>query len=49
MDEMKKKYNELYNIMAISNNPKYMHVFGDAMTEMFNWFVANNPIWQRLC
>lgn len=32
--EFMKEFDELYQIMAISNTPKFMHIFGDTMREM---------------
>lgn len=40
---MTKEFYALYNMMANSQNPAYMHVFGMATQEMFKWFVANKP------
>ena len=42
-EEMAKEFYALYNMMANSQNPAYMHVFGMATQEMFKWFVANKP------
>jgi hypothetical protein len=42
-EEMTKEFYALYNMMANSQNPSYMHVFGMATQEMFKWFVANKP------
>ena len=42
-EEMTKEFYALYNMMANSQNPAYMHVFGMATQEMFKWFVANKP------
>ena len=41
--EMKEKFTSLYNMMATSNNVKYMRTFGVATKKMFDWLVANNP------
>lgn len=40
---MKKKFNELYQIMATSENVDFMRVFGNVHKEMMNWFIANKP------
>ena len=40
---MKEKYTQLYDYMATSSHPSYMKVFGHAMTEMMDWFIANKP------
>lgn len=39
--EMKQKFEELYETMATSNNPKYMKVFGETMKEMMGWLIYN--------
>ena len=41
--ELKDKYNELYDYMAQSKDPKNMKAFGHVMNEMYDWFVANKP------
>ena len=41
--EMKEKFVSLYNMMATSNNVKYMHTFGDTTRKMFDWLVVNKP------
>lgn len=41
--EMKEKFVSLYNMMATSNNVKYMHTFGDTTKKMFDWLVVNKP------
>lgn len=41
--ELIEKFEALYDMMATSNNPKYMQVFGGAMKEMFKWFADNRP------
>lgn len=40
-DEMLEKYHELYDYMAMSGEKKNMQTFGDVLTEMYEWFVAN--------
>lgn len=42
-EELKKKFDGLYNYMAASNEPKYMILFGSVMEEMEDWFIANKP------
>ena len=42
-EEMKKKFESLYNMMASSENVDYMKVFGNVQKEMMDWFVANKP------
>lgn len=42
-EEMKQKFDELYNYMATSNNVTYMRVFGNVHKEMMDWFIANKP------
>lgn len=39
--EMKQQFEELYNIMATSNNPRYMRIFGDVMKKMMEWLINN--------
>lgn len=41
--EMQEQYMSLYNMMATSNNVKYMHTFGDTSKKMFDWLVENKP------
>lgn len=41
--ELKEKYAKLYDTMATSNNPKYMHTFGRVMTDMMNWMIDYKP------
>ena len=41
--ETMKKFDELYQIMAASNTPKYMHIFGDTMREMICDLVELKP------
>lgn len=52
--EMQEKFASLYQLMANSNEPKYMKIFGDVMVEMMNWAIKNQPssaeIWiEKLC
>lgn len=42
-EELKKKYNQLYGLMATSGNPKNMTLFGETMTDMFDWMLDNKP------
>ena len=42
-EEMKKEFYALYNMMANSQTPAFMHVFGMVTKEMFEWFIANKP------
>lgn len=42
-EEMKKKYESLYNYMASSNEPKYMMLFGEIENEMMDWMIKNQP------
>lgn len=42
-DEMKKKFTELYQFMASSENVAFMRVFGNVHKEMMDWFIANKP------
>lgn len=41
MEDLKQRYNELYDYMATSKKPEYMMVFGKVMTEMYDWFATN--------
>ena len=41
--ELKKKYDELYQYMAQSRDPKNMKAFGNVMNEMMAWIIANKP------
>ena len=43
MDDLRQKYTELYEHMAMSKKPEYMKTFGKVMTEMFDWFAVNKP------
>ena len=40
-EEMKQEFNELFNIMANSNNVENMRTFGNVQRRMFEWFVSN--------
>ena len=40
---MKKKFTELYQIMATSENVEFMQTFGNVHKEMMNWFISNKP------
>ena len=40
---MKNEFNELYELMASSNDVANMRTFGDAHKEMMEWFIANHP------
>lgn len=42
-EEIKKKFDELYDIMANSNDVKKMHIFGKVQKEMMSWLIQNNP------
>ena len=39
--ELTQKFDMLYNLMATSNNPKYMRTFGDTMRHMMAWLIEN--------
>lgn len=41
--EMKDKFEMLYGIMASSNNPQYMHTFGEVMKQMMAWMIEYKP------
>lgn len=41
--ELKEKYHSLYEYMAVSNEPKYMMMFGSVMNEMMDWMIDNKP------
>lgn len=40
-EEMIEKYNDLYSYMATSGKKKNMEIFGNVMSDMFEWFVVN--------
>lgn len=42
-EQMKKQFDELFNLMAASDNVNFMHVFGRVHHEMMDWFIANKP------
>ena len=42
-EEMKKKFTELYQLMATSENLEFMQTFGNVHKEMMNWFISNKP------
>lgn len=41
--EMKQRYDALYDYMAQSRDPKNMKAFGCVMTEMMDYLIANKP------
>lgn len=41
--EIKQKFESLYNTMANSNEPKYMHIFGETMKAMMDDMIALKP------
>lgn len=41
--ELKEKFDALYNYMSVSNEPKYMRLFGEVMKEMMDWMIKNQP------
>ena len=42
-EQMKEKFESLYNYMASSNNVAYMHTFGNVHKEMMAWMILNKP------
>lgn len=42
-EELKNKFDGLYAYMAMSNEPKYMMLFGSVMKQMMCWMVENKP------
>ena len=40
---MKTEFHALYDMMANSQNPAFMHVFGTVTQEMFEWMIQNKP------
>ena len=42
-EEMKKRYDALYEYMAQSQDPKNMKAFGCVMKEMMDWMIQNKP------
>lgn len=43
MNNLKKQYEALYGMMATSGDPKNMTLYGDTMTEAFDWMLENRP------
>lgn len=43
VQELKDKYTELYDYMAVSRKPENMMLFGHVMTEMMDWMIQNKP------
>lgn len=41
--ELKERYESLYDYMASSKDPKNMKAFGCVMNEMMDWLIANKP------
>lgn len=41
--ELKERYDALYDYMSSSKDPKNMKVFGCVMTEMMIWMIENKP------
>lgn len=48
-EELRNRYNELYELMAASKNPKNMLLFGEVMTEMMDWLIDNKPAIAQQC
>ena len=42
-EQMKEKFDSLYNYMASSTNVAYMHTFGNVHKEMMAWMIQNKP------
>lgn len=42
-EEMRQKFQALYNMMAASQNVAFMHAFGKVHKEMIEWFIQNKP------
>ena len=42
-EELKKKFDMLYDYMSTSNEPRYMRLFGTVMVEMMDWMIKNQP------
>lgn len=42
-EEMRKKFDGLYQLMAMSENVHFMKVFGNVHKEMMDWFITNKP------
>lgn len=40
-NEMKDKFDMLYNYMSASNEPRYMKLFVEVMVEMMDWMIKN--------
>lgn len=43
VQELKERYDSLYDYMANSKDPKNMKVFGCVMTEIMDWLIQNKP------
>jgi len=43
MEDLKRKYTELYDYMAASREPAYMKAFGRVMTSMMDEMIQTNP------
>lgn len=42
-EELKEKYEQLYEQMSVSNEPKQMKLFGSVMNDMMSWAIKNQP------
>jgi len=42
-EEITQKFRSLYDYMSVSNEPKYMMLFGDVMKDMMRWMIDNKP------
>jgi hypothetical protein len=42
-EELTHKFKSLYDYMSVSNEPKYMMLFGDVMKDMMKWMIDNKP------
>lgn len=42
-NEIKQQFEVLYNVMVGSNEPKYMHIFGETMKSMMSNIIALKP------
>jgi hypothetical protein len=42
-DEMRRKFDDLYNLMASGSEVEHMRVFGKVEREMMDWMIHNKP------
>lgn len=42
-EEMRKEFNELYDMMAMSHDVRNMQTFGNVHKQMMDWMISNRP------